>query len=151
MRQENEEWLFGRCRRGCEGLFPANYVEVKVPLGRTNRQQLSKQGPTAAAIVAKPNVPSIVVAPKEQPQQSCRALYDFNAETVEDLTIRVSEREGGGILREKITNYTICFFLNILQEGEIITVIEEINAEWLLGRKRNGTQGQFPAAFVEYL
>lgn len=44
-------------------------------------------------------------------------------------------------------NWDVVFF----QEGEIITVMWEVNAEWLMGRKKNGTEGQFPAAFVEYL
>ncbi|CAG4965929.1 unnamed protein product [Parnassius apollo] len=32
IRRVNDEWLCGRLRNGMQGLFPANYVEVKVPL-----------------------------------------------------------------------------------------------------------------------
>ncbi|XP_039759834.1 SH3 domain-containing protein 19 isoform X1 [Pararge aegeria] len=35
LRRENDEWMYGRLRRGLqevEGLFPSNYVEIKVPL-----------------------------------------------------------------------------------------------------------------------
>ncbi|CAH2095324.1 unnamed protein product [Euphydryas editha] len=32
VRRVNDEWMYGRLRSGAEGLFPSNYVEVKVPL-----------------------------------------------------------------------------------------------------------------------
>ncbi|CAG9567993.1 unnamed protein product [Danaus chrysippus] len=32
IRRENDEWMYGRLQNGSEGLFPTNYVEVKVPL-----------------------------------------------------------------------------------------------------------------------
>ncbi|XP_013166244.1 PREDICTED: SH3 domain-containing protein 19 isoform X1 [Papilio xuthus] len=32
IRRVNEEWLSGRLKNGVEGLFPSNYVEIKVPL-----------------------------------------------------------------------------------------------------------------------
>nr|XP_026497351.1 abl interactor 1 isoform X2 [Vanessa tameamea] len=32
IRRVNDEWLYGRLRGGSEGLFPSNYVEIKVPL-----------------------------------------------------------------------------------------------------------------------
>lgn len=32
LRQVNEEWLYGRVRSGMEGMFPANFIDIKVPL-----------------------------------------------------------------------------------------------------------------------
>ncbi|XP_077294642.1 uncharacterized protein LOC143917114 isoform X3 [Arctopsyche grandis] len=32
LRQLNDEWLYGRARSGMEGMFPANFVDIKVPL-----------------------------------------------------------------------------------------------------------------------
>ena len=60
----NEEWMLGRNKRGCEGIFPLSYIEIKVPLESTN--------PT----------PNVI-------QHQIKALYDFNAETSDDLTIKV--------------------------------------------------------------
>ncbi|GBP38849.1 Uncharacterized protein B0303.7 [Eumeta japonica] len=32
IRRVNDEWLVGRISNGTEGLFPSNYIEIKVPL-----------------------------------------------------------------------------------------------------------------------
>lgn len=32
LRRENEEWLYGSDERGAQGLFPSNYVDIKIPL-----------------------------------------------------------------------------------------------------------------------
>jgi SH3 domain-containing protein 19 len=32
LKQMNDEWLYGRNKRGCEGIFPISYVDIKVPL-----------------------------------------------------------------------------------------------------------------------
>lgn len=63
-----------------------NYIEIKVPL--TERLTVNDPGPKATS---KTNVPAAVVmaAKKEEPRR-CRALYDFNAEAAEDLSITVS-------------------------------------------------------------
>lgn len=89
--------MFGRCKRGCEGLFPVNYVEIKVPL------TTKKQGPNQSirektnAYVPPPQVALLPEKKKQQqqqePERKCRALYDFNAETEEDLTISVSKSD----------------------------------------------------------
>lgn len=99
VRLETPDWMFGRCKRGCEGLFPVNYVDIKVPLktaitttkknnNNNYNNNINQQGPnyiSANAVPLKAIVP--VVVPE---QRRCRALYDFNAEAAEDLSIRVS-------------------------------------------------------------
>ena len=57
----NDEWMLGRNKRGCEGIFPLSYIEIKVPLQNVKTTQ-----------------------------HLIKALYDFNAETSDDLTIRVN-------------------------------------------------------------
>lgn len=81
VRQENAEWMFGRCKRGCEGLFPTNYIEIKVPL--TEKPNATRKTNVPAAVM-------VVAAKKEEEPRRCRALYDFNAEAAEDLSITVS-------------------------------------------------------------
>lgn len=62
----NDEWMLGRNKRGCEGIFPISYIEIKVPLE------------TESTTMKKPVLNLI------------KALYDFNAETSDDLTIKVN-------------------------------------------------------------
>lgn len=73
VRQLNEQWYFGRDKRGCEGMFPMNYIDVKIPL--------SDPGVDGASGASTPST--------DKPIQ-VRALYDFHAETVEDLELKVS-------------------------------------------------------------
>lgn len=35
IKQMNEEWFYGRNKRGCEGIFPISFVEIRVPLKST--------------------------------------------------------------------------------------------------------------------
>lgn len=64
----NDEWMLGRNKRGCEGIFPLSYIEIKVPLENVN------------------STPKVT-------QHLIKALYDFNAETSDDLTIKVNRFE----------------------------------------------------------
>uniref|UniRef100_A0AAG5D0J9 SH3 domain-containing protein n=1 Tax=Anopheles atroparvus TaxID=41427 RepID=A0AAG5D0J9_ANOAO len=102
----NEEWYMGRDRRGLEGMFPVNYVEVKVPLSTEQPQQQDESESTAKAGT-----------------QKVRALYQFTAETADDLTI---------------------------MENDLVTVLYQITPEWLYG-EINGRRGQFPANYIEYV
>lgn len=70
----NDEWMYGRNKRGCEGIFPISYVDIRVPL------QVEPDSGTASR--------SASVSPAVEGHH-IRALYNFNAETEEDLTIKV--------------------------------------------------------------
>ena len=61
----NDEWYFGKNTRGCEGMFPSSYIDIKVPF-------------------KEPTVDNGSL------EKLARVLYNFTAETPEDLTIRVS-------------------------------------------------------------
>lgn len=71
----NDEWMFGRNKRGCEGIFPISYVDIRVPL----KQVEPDSGTASRSASVSPAVEAFPV----------RALYAFNAETDEDLTIKV--------------------------------------------------------------
>lgn len=76
LEQPTAEWFRGRTRSGCEGLFPVNYVEVKVPLG----------GRIDGATHAQPTQQR-----QEQEHQShiARCLYHFPGEVDGDLALKV--------------------------------------------------------------
>lgn len=71
----NDEWMFGRNKRGCEGIFPISYVEVQVPM-----KQVEPDSGTASR--------SESVSPAVEGHR-IKVLYTFNAETGEDLSIVV--------------------------------------------------------------
>ncbi|XP_055636103.1 SH3 domain-containing protein 19 isoform X2 [Toxorhynchites rutilus septentrionalis] len=82
VRRMDEEWLYGRDRRGCEGMFPTNFIEIKVPLQdeRTLHTSDSNSNKSKAAVTSES-----ISHPK------VRVMYTFNAETVDDLTIMENE------------------------------------------------------------
>lgn len=71
----NDEWMYGRNKRGCEGIFPVSYVDIRVPL---------KNYPETDSGTASR---SESVSPAGN---RMRVLYTFNAEAEGDLTILVS-------------------------------------------------------------
>lgn len=74
----NDEWYYGKNRRGCEGMFPASYISVKVPIreaSSTKNQQ--SQAMTSSSI--------------QKSQPTARALYSFAAETQEDLSLQEND------------------------------------------------------------
>ncbi|KAL5274542.1 hypothetical protein ACFFRR_000949 [Megaselia abdita] len=66
--QINEEWFYGRNKRGCEGIFPSNYIDIRVPLQRTTSSISSSESMMATA------------------GEKIRALYTFVAQEEGDLT-----------------------------------------------------------------
>lgn len=67
----NTEWYLGKNKRGCEGIFPISYLEVKKPLQQIQNQNTNNSSSTPCNKIV-------------------RVLYNFDAETLEDLTLRVS-------------------------------------------------------------
>jgi SH3 domain-containing protein 19 len=76
----NDEWMYGRNKRGCEGIFPISYIEIKVPLK-------NPQTDSGTASRSESVSPAVTIATSNN---RVRVLYTFNAETDEDLTIIVS-------------------------------------------------------------
>lgn len=128
LKRLDEEWLFGRDRRGCEGMFPANYIEVKVALpeerqvassssSASNNTSISSSSSNTNHGDIRHSGTNSFNHPKVQ------VLYTFNAETADDLTI---------------------------VENEYVTVLYQVAPEWLYG-EMHGHRGQFPANFIEYV
>lgn len=70
----NDEWMYGRNKRGCEGIFPVSYVDIRKPLPlETDSGTASRSASVSPAIES----------------HRVLVLYNFNAQTEEDLTIKV--------------------------------------------------------------
>ncbi|KAM3961214.1 SH3 domain-containing lethal (3) 05822 isoform 2-T2 [Aphomia sociella] len=57
IRRVDNEWLYGRLRSGVEGLFPSNYVEIKVPLPNEKPPQSPRIGVATAMYDFEPVQP----------------------------------------------------------------------------------------------
>lgn len=70
----SDEWMLGRNKSGCVGMVPINYIDIKVPLSRSdidkNDNNLKENNNSSRVIKAK-------------------VLYDFIAEVADDLSITV--------------------------------------------------------------
>uniref|UniRef100_A0A1B0D7B0 SH3 domain-containing protein n=1 Tax=Phlebotomus papatasi TaxID=29031 RepID=A0A1B0D7B0_PHLPP len=88
LRQIDAEWMYGRNKRGCEGMFPINFIEIRVPLKDEKQQKHHVNG----------LVQSQIATSVRSSARKARVLYDFTAEVQEDLTIR--EGEIINVLRE---------------------------------------------------
>ncbi|KAK4323682.1 hypothetical protein Pmani_005616 [Petrolisthes manimaculis] len=111
----NEDWLCGRCGLK-EGIFPLNFIKIVVPLA-------GERAPGVSSSLSTPSGLNGTNSPTPPPSSSIltvTALYSFQAETPEDLTIH---------------------------EGSTIRVIGKLNDQWLMG-ECDGRTGQFPASFV---
>uniref|UniRef100_A0A1B0CA14 SH3 domain-containing protein n=1 Tax=Lutzomyia longipalpis TaxID=7200 RepID=A0A1B0CA14_LUTLO len=76
--------MYGRNKRGCEGMFPINFIEIRVPL--KEEKSKTQQITTTNGPVAKQS------APIANTSRKARVLYDFTAEVPEDLTLRKNEK-----------------------------------------------------------
>ncbi|XP_016941680.3 uncharacterized protein B0303.7 [Drosophila suzukii] len=76
------EWMRGRTRSGCEGIFPVNYVDIKVPLGATGGGGAA--APAAAAASAPPT-------PSQQQLPTAICLYHFPGGVEGDLALQENE------------------------------------------------------------
>ncbi|XP_058058093.1 uncharacterized protein LOC131209121 isoform X2 [Anopheles bellator] len=74
--------------------------------------------PQSVAITQTPA--AVVHGVQEEPYGI--ALYDFEGETVEDLSLKVNEK---------------------------IYLLRRLNAEWFMGRDRRGLEGMFPVSYVD--
>ncbi|XP_005996408.1 SH3 domain-containing protein 19 isoform X2 [Latimeria chalumnae] len=115
----NEEWAEGEMN-GRTGIFPINFVEVIEDLPPFN-QNKSVASDSGTSFKSKPDSSECSQA-ENSSGQWCEALYDFTAETAEDLSF---------------------------QQGDRILITEQLDSEWCKG-KINGREGIFPSAFVHF-
>ncbi|XP_035919696.1 LOW QUALITY PROTEIN: cell wall protein RBR3 [Anopheles stephensi] len=81
LKRLNDEWYMGRDKRGLEGMFPVNYVEVKVPLlAGCLYDERSQQHSVALPLTTS-------TASFGDGVLKVRALYNFKAEAPEDLSM----------------------------------------------------------------
>lgn len=75
LKQVDDEWYYGKNKRGCEGIFPISYINVIIPLEPKSDGKSCEIGSSAVA--------------NDNGSYTVKAMYDFNAETADDLTIMV--------------------------------------------------------------
>lgn len=95
LEQVSESWYRGRTRSGCEGIFPINYVEIKVPL----TAKAPTPQPTATALSSNYSSTSTTTTTYDttyppttnstSDDLKIRCLYNFPAEVEGDLAIKV--------------------------------------------------------------
>uniref|UniRef100_A0A671K2T1 SH3 domain-containing protein 19-like n=1 Tax=Sinocyclocheilus anshuiensis TaxID=1608454 RepID=A0A671K2T1_9TELE len=117
-----EEWARGEVN-GHVGIFPLNFVEVLEDLPPVPVQKSVPNKIALPGMAGSPNTRMSYKATKVESngEEWAVALYDFTAETEEDLPF---------------------------QQGDRILVTAHIDDEWWSGRI-NGREGFFPKAFVE--
>ncbi|XP_075146565.1 SH3 domain-containing lethal (3) 05822 [Haematobia irritans] len=122
LEKASDTWFKGRTRSGCEGIFPANYIEIKVPLSSSSNRNISNnhQPSTTNYSSTSKTYPTSTITNNDL---TVRSLYNFPAEVDGDLD---------------------------LKENDMVTILYRINEDWLYGEV-NGRQGQFPANFLEYV
>lgn len=97
LEQVSETWYKGRTRSGCEGIFPVNYIEIKVPLftktTTTTNISNSQQTPSSSYATTKSTYNSTATYQSTittSDDLKVRCLYNFPAEVEGDLEIKVS-------------------------------------------------------------
>ncbi|XP_069487369.1 SH3 domain-containing protein 19 isoform X2 [Ambystoma mexicanum] len=117
----NEEWAKGEFM-GKVGIFPLNFVEVVEDLP-SSRQSGSAVSGFGAQLKSKRDSWGMDSQSNRSSGEWYEALFDFTAETDEDLPFR---------------------------KGERIFVTERLDSEWYRGRLKN-REGVLPTAFVQPL
>jgi len=97
--KDDSGWWKGKTEKGKEGVFPSNFVEL-----------VGQEGNRTS-----------VLSPKQGETWKCRALYDYDAEDENELTIK---------------------------EGDILTIQAEEDG-WYYGTNSQGKSGNFPSNYVE--
>ncbi|KAG7458790.1 hypothetical protein MATL_G00224340 [Megalops atlanticus] len=118
-----EDWARGQIN-GYIGIFPLNFVDIveDLPPPPPAQQAVPTKTALPGMVSTHQNHMSSVPSQPDQPEEEwCRALYDFTAQTDEDLSF---------------------------QQGALILIKDRVDSEWCRGRLED-REGYFPAAFVE--
>lgn len=83
IRQVDNEWYYGKNKRGCEGIFPFNYINIVIPLKQDTSiaNNLKNEDNSYSAHATTSTL--------SNQSYSAKTMYDFISEVDGDLTIRV--------------------------------------------------------------
>ncbi|XP_078068608.1 SH3 domain-containing protein 19 isoform X1 [Mustelus asterias] len=119
----SEEWARGQLKGRC-GIFPLNFVEIVEDIP-TSEQQAKQNSPLSPGSGISADDKAVDSSSYSQVgntnSQWCEALYDFKAESADDLPFN---------------------------RGDRILITEQLDSEWCKG-KLNGREGTFPTVFVQ--
>lgn len=86
LEQVSTEWIKGRNRSGCEGIFPVTYIEIKVPLSINSASSATSTQSSSASTT--PTYQATTA--NSSSNLKVRSLYNFPAEVDGDLELQVS-------------------------------------------------------------
>lgn len=130
LQQVDDQWLRGRFGTR-EGVFPADFVEILVPLPDEAARPKQSQGAGAEA-----GLVSEVSAPQPAPRASLAPAPDTAGTGMARVVFEYAGDEPGDLPLPVV--------------GEEVVVLQRIDAEWLRGAL-GGHEGMFPASFVEVI
>lgn len=88
IRKIDNEWYYGKNKRGCEGIFPTNFINIVIPL-KENTSSIAIEEIKTKAVVSK-NISTTTILNNQS--YTVKTMYDFIGEVNGDLTIRVSDQ-----------------------------------------------------------
>ncbi|GCB74369.1 hypothetical protein scyTo_0003459 [Scyliorhinus torazame] len=118
-----EEWARGQLK-GRSGIFPLNFVEIVEDLPTSEQQAVLNSPPPPGSDISaggKAVETSSCSQVGSSNSQWCEAIYDFKAESADDLPFK---------------------------RGDRILITEQLDSEWCKG-ELNGREGTFPTVFVQ--
>lgn len=146
----NDEWLRGRNRSGCEGIFPTNYIDIKVPL-KDNNTDISR---TTTTTLTSHSASTVTFSSSSSSSSSYTQSYQHEKkEVIKNNFANCAKTPNNN------SNLVRCLYTFdagepgdlVFQENDYVAVLYRINEDWLFGEAPDGRQGQFPANFLEYI
>ncbi|XP_071786386.1 uncharacterized protein [Asterias amurensis] len=166
-----DQWLKGQCR-GSTGIFPANHVKVIVDLPAKSTKSDVVSGPRC---IAKYDYDSVNPSDLTFKEGSVIKLLDnagpqwlkgqhkgktgiFPDSYVDIIEALPSTKKPTSIMNGNSGNVATALYdfeaaesnEISLKEGDRITILGQVNAEWLHGEVR-GSKGNFPSGFVDHI
>ena len=116
----DDEWMEGELD-GRRGIFPTNYVDIIVDC--PSNDDSNSKPKSSSGDSSRNGQPAVTESAVEQlPETYGRAMYNFTGEGTNDLN---------------------------LQEGDTVTILRQVNADWFEAQHDDGRIGFCPVTYIE--